>query len=341
MIRLRGACAIGALVGVIHSMAAAQSGSAASQPSGAAAGPIPIAFKVIEVKGDAKWGPLDAKELQPVKEGDEYPAETKVITGLRSSVKFQIGDEEPYTCMAIETAGKTILSEAYKTGDTKRVRIGVGYGRVKAGVAEGGLQSDFTVDSPVATLSKRGTWGFSLYYERDTNTFEIGLTDHGLVDALSRISAERRSVLPGQLVTQAMRRWLDESQIQRNVAVADVLGQSDMEVAFNRIDQDGLGVTNPGGGRSVVVNLSNDQARNAFQDIANRALNSIPISPPSIQIPSGPQVREEGFFGTGRGDQLIPVLIEAGDAMARKGFAKPGRYNIRREALESWTKGRR
>jgi hypothetical protein len=194
------------------------------------------------------------------------------------------------------------------------------------------------VDSPVATLSKRGTWGFSMYYERDTNVFEIGLTDHGLVEALSRVTGDRRSVSPGQLVTQAMRRWLDESQVQRNVAVADVLGQSDVEVAFNRIDQDGLGVTNPGGGRALVVNLSNDQARSAFNDLAQRALNSIPISPGPGGGPSGPRVREEGFFGTGRGDQLIPVLIDAGNPLATKGFAKPGRLNIRRDALERYSR---
>src|SRR5262245_50740826 len=116
---------------------------ATSQPTTApAAGKTAIKFKVIEVKGEPHWGPLDAKELQIVKVGDEYPEQTKIITGLRESVKLQVGEEEPYTCMAIESAGKVILSEASKTADTKRVRVGVGYGRVKAGVAEGGLKSD-------------------------------------------------------------------------------------------------------------------------------------------------------------------------------------------------------
>ena len=57
---------------------------------------------------------------------------------------------------------------------------------VRAGVAEGGLKSDFTIDSPVATLSKRGTWNFALYYERETERFEISLLDRGLVEAIDK-----------------------------------------------------------------------------------------------------------------------------------------------------------
>src|SRR5262252_6745191 len=96
-----------------HSTATAQDAPPpASQPTTAPADRTPIKFKVIEVKGDANWAPLDGNDWKPVKEGDEYPEQTKIRTGLRSSVKLQIGDEEPYSCMAIDSAGKTILTEA-------------------------------------------------------------------------------------------------------------------------------------------------------------------------------------------------------------------------------------
>ena len=296
-----------------------------------------IKAKAIEVKGDVKWAKLDSSDWQPVKLDDEFPEQTKFLTGVRSALKLQIGEEEPYSCMMIDSVGKTVLSEAYKTSDTKRVRVGVGYGKVRAGVSEGGLKSDFTVDSPVATLSKRGTWGFSLYYERETDAFEVGLTDFGLVQALSKITGESRNVQPGQLVTQAMRRWLDQVQLFRNVPIADVLGQSDIEVAFNRLDSDGLGVTNPGSGRGAVVSLTNQGARTDFGRTIQQALMTQVITG-DLNIAGSTPLRSEGFFGTGRGDQLISFVIDSRNPLAQKGAMRPGIYRFRRDALEGWMK---
>ncbi len=290
----------------------------------------PIVARVIELHGDVKYAPLDSQDYKPCQLNDEYPERTKIITGVRSSIKLQIGDEEPYTCMLIEAVGKTILSEAYKTEATKRVRVGVGYGRIRAGVAEGGLKSDFTVDSPVATLSKRGTWGFTLFYERDTDYFDIGLTDRGLVQAINRLTRERRAVNPKELVTAAMRLWLDQAQFERNVPIPDILGLGDIEVAFNRLQQDGLGVLQPGEGKAVLINLSNESARADFADLARRFVPS--GGPPDLRG----NLRAEGFFGTGRGDQLIEVMIEANNPLVQQGLARPGGYKFRRAALESW-----
>jgi hypothetical protein len=310
----------------------AQEQPAAEQPTATAPAGArqPIMARVIELHGDVKHAPLDSQDYKPCQLEDEYPERTKIITGVRSSIKLRIGDEEPYTCMLIEAVGKTILSEAYKTTDTKKVRVGVGYGRIRAGVAEGGLKSDFTVDSPVATLSKRGTWGFTLFYERDTDYFDIGLTDRGLVEAINKLTRERRAVNPKELVTAAMRLWLDQAQFERNVPIPDILGQGDIEVAFNRLQQDGLGVLQPGEGKAVLINLSNESARANFADLARRFLPS--GQPPALRG----NLRAEGFFGTGRGDQLIDVMIEANNPLAQQGLARPGAYKFRRAALERW-----
>lgn len=306
----------------------------AAAPAPSRDGRQPIKARVIEVTGDAKVAPLDSSDWQPVKLGDEYGEGTKIITGVRSAVKLQIGDEAPYSCLLIDSVGLTTLSEAaIIRNTTKKVRIGVGYGRVRAGVAEGGLESDFTVDSPVATLSKRGTWNFSLYYERDTDIFEISLLDRGLVMALNRATGQRRSVRPRELVTQVMRNWLDQSQIERNVPVPDILGQGDIQIAFNRISDEGLGVLAPGDGRRVMLELANPRARALFARRARQALLASGLPP--LNFNQRP-LRPEGFFGTGRGDELIDVVIKAGDQMALKGFARPGAYHIRRSALEGW-----
>jgi hypothetical protein len=290
----------------------------------------PIMARVIEVHGDVKYAPLDSQDYKPCQLDDEYPEGTKIITGVRSSIKLQIGEEEPYTCMLIEAVGKTLLGEAYKTKDTKRVRVGVGYGRIRAGVAEGGLKSDFTVDSPVATLSKRGTWGFTLFYERDTDFFEIGLTNRGLVEAINKLTNERRTINPKELITSAMRLWLEQARFERNVSIPDILGQGDIEVAFNRLEQSGLGVLDPGAGQGVLLDLTTEPARVNFASLLGRVL------PPGTIEPGPTHLRAEGFFGTGRGDQLIDVMIEASNPLVQQGYARPGTYKFRRSALASW-----
>ncbi|GMU83186.1 MAG: hypothetical protein IT450_10560 [Phycisphaerales bacterium] len=340
MNRLLQSCSIALVLLTASTFAQEPAGSQPAAPAAPASAPAdrtPIKARVIEIKGDVKWAPLESQEWQPLKLGDELAEQTKILTGIRSSVKLQLGDEEPYSCMLVDSVGKTVLSEAYKTSDTKRIRVGVSQGRVRAGVAEGGLKSDFTVDSPVATLSKRGTWGFSLYYERATDQFEIGLTDRGLVEAINKLTAERRNVQPGQLVTEAMRRWLDQSALFRNVALADAAGQSDLELAYNRISNDGIGVIGPGSGRSVVLDLTNVTSQTQF---ANLLQQSLAAAPPLDLGPNQARLRSEGFFGTGRGDQLISVIIDAGSDLAKDGAARPGTIRIRRDAAESWLKSR-
>jgi len=336
MDRLGTACILVACLAVTGVGLGQQSESApATQPTTMPAEQTPITARVLEVRGDVQHASLTSDNWEPCRVDEEYPAQTVIRSGIRSSIKLQIGTDDTYTAVVIESASKTIISEAYHTKDTKRVRIGVGYGRMRAGVVEGGLKSDFTVDSPVATLSKRGTWDFGLFYERGTDRFEIFLLDQGLVDALNKITRERRRLLPREVVTQTMLRWANEAQIRRNVAVSDMLGQSDVQVAFNRMQQDGLRVLDPQGGQTVLVDLSSSFSQNQFSSLAQRSL--LPATPRGGGVP----IRAEGFFGTGRGDELIPIVIEANSPLAEKGFAKPGTYRIRRSALEGWLHGRR
>ncbi|QOJ15730.1 MAG: hypothetical protein HRU75_14245 [Planctomycetia bacterium] len=293
--------------------------------------------RVLEVKGDVQHAPIGSSEWKPCKADEEYPEQTKIRTGVRSAIKLQLGSDEPYTAVLIESVGLVALAELARTPESKRVRIGVGYGKIRAGVAEGGLQSDFTVDSPVATLSKRGTWNFGLSFDRGTERFEVFLAEHGLVEALRSATSERRTLQPGQAVTQAMRRWLDEVELRQNVPIADLFGQEDMIVAFNRIDNDGLGVLGPGSGRTLFVNLGNDAARGQFQQQLRTALRDFDGAAPPPD--DSPILRPEGFFGTGRGEQLIPLLLDPSSALVKSGAARSGRYWIRRSAMHDYLRG--
>jgi hypothetical protein len=301
-------------------------------PPGAAA----ITAEVLEVRGDCQHAAVGSDAWQPCKVGDEYAQDTQIMTGVRSSLKLRVGKDDTHTAMVIEPATKTLIREAHATNDTKKVRIGVGYGRIRAGVVEGGLKSDFTVESPVATLSKRGTWNFGLAYERGTERFEIFLLDQGLVEAFHKATGTRRHVLPGTLVSEVMRRWLDESQMQRNVPIPDLFGQGDIEVAFNRLQQDGLRIIGPEGGASVLLDLSSYAAQREFAGLARRGLGTLPTLGAA-----GSRLHAEGVFGTGRGEQLVPLIVGDDSILAQKGLARPGTYRFTRSALENWLRNRR
>ncbi len=306
----------------------------ATRPTAAPADAEPIMAHVIEVQGDVRHAPLGADEFKPCKVGDAYPQRTVILTGIRSSVKFQIGRDDTYTALLIEPASKTLISEAYTTASTKRVNIGVGYGRVRAGVVEGGLQSDFTIDSPAATLSKRGTYNFGMAYQRHPERFEIFQLGPGMTDAFSKINGISRELRTGEMVTDAMRRWLDQSSIMRNVPIPDILGQGDFEVSFNHMRQDGLRVLNPEGGYRVLLDLSSWHAQRAFTSFLGQQGFA-----PRPRATS--RLRPEAFFGTGRGEDLIPLLITPKSDLVQRGYAEPGTYRIRRAALTAWLQNRR
>jgi hypothetical protein len=125
---------------------------------------------------------------------------------------------------------------------------------------------------------------------------------------------------------------MDEAQIRRNVPVPDMLGYGDMDIVFNRLAQDGLRVLNPEGGYSVLLDLSSFSSQTTFSELARSSL------PPEfgLNLPRGRRAPRAGFFGTGRGDQLIPIILDQNSPLVQKGLAQPGRYSFRRSALEGW-----
>ncbi len=305
----------------------------------------PLVAIAIEVNGDVSFAPLDPNgavgEFAPLEVDQELSELTVVRTGVLSSAKFQFGREEPYSAAVLDSASELTLSEINKDNTSKRVRLGLSYGQVRAGVAEGGLQSDFTIDSPIASLSKEGTWDFYMSYEQYTQRFEIGLLEFGLVKALNRATGQSRRVLPQQYVTNTLRLWLDQADRRSAVAINDMLGQSDIEIAYNRLQNDGLGVIEPGSGRVTQLQLNNPTAQGLFADTIRNSIGGPlpigggPVIPPNVITP--PAIRRpEGFFGTGRGDDLVNVLISADSELAGRGFAQPGRYLFRRSALQNW-----
>ena len=97
-----------------------------------------------------------------------------------------------------------------------------------------------------------------------------------------------------------------------------------MGVAFNELDQSGLRVLNPEGGQTVLLDLSSSFAQTNFSQTVRQQLPPTPIRPG----PTPSRLRPEGFFGTGRGDELVPLVIDANSELAKKGFARPGTVRV-------------
>jgi len=186
-----------------------------------------------------------AGEWKTAQVGDLLPAGAVIRTRLRSKVILTFGDD---TIVLIDRATLASIDQFHRSEDTKRVKLGLGHGAVRAGVAETTLRSDMTIATPTATLSKKGTIDFGIEYEPSTGRFKVDLAREGLIEILNRLTGQARSIHPGQYVTQAMIRWIETAVFDRNVVVTDVFGLTAGERLFMAMNSSGSGVANPGGG---------------------------------------------------------------------------------------------
>lgn len=273
--------------------------------------------RVIQVVNRADYQLVDEQgepgEWQPAKVNDLLPQGTRVRTLLRSRLTLAFG---PDVVTVIEPMTIASIDQFYRAGDTKRVRISMGHGSIRAGAAETTLRSDMTIDTPTATLSKRGTMDFGIQYFPPTEhgspgRFRIYLAREGLVEALNKMTDESRAILPGQYITQAMRRWIDTLSEDRWVPVVDTWAMTDAEALFNMLNDSGLSVVEPGGGSEIYKLAGRDVGKLAALINAQRTgfRPIVPsISPPGQTV----FVRPEGNFGTGAGANSAARIINRG-----------------------------
>jgi len=268
----------------------------------------PMQAQIIKMSGRVQYALTDQAGVpgkwQPAKIGDLLPAGTRIRTRLRSKVVLAFGDD---SVVMIDRATLASIDQFHRSADTKYVKLGLGHGAIRAGVAEATLRSDMTIETPIATLSKKGTIDFGIEYEPSTGRYRIFLARQGLVAALNKRTGESQMVRPGRYVTQAMIRWVETAVFDRHVAMADLFGTPGSEKLFNALNSSGLGVVEPGGGQGI-SNIGGRQAGGGLpgQQMANPLQGNLPVLPLRI----GPQVifRPEGNFGTGNG--LVPRLFD-------------------------------
>lgn len=238
-------------------------------------------------------------EWTTAKAGDRLPPGTRIQTFIRSHVVLTFMDD---TTIMIESGTSASIDEFRRSSDMKTVRLGIAHGAIRGASAETTLRSDLAIESPTATLSKRGTIGFRIEYEPVTGRFVISLETEGLVEALNKLTNQRRTLRPGQYVTEAMLRWIETAIFDDYIPVTDFHGMTDGDRHFGAFHANGIATIEPSGGwntRSQVgINPTPLYIREA------RARRLARLRPVFIfpRQPGGPlSPRPEGNFGTGPG----------------------------------------
>lgn len=253
--------------------------------------------RVQKVEGKATYSILQADGAygpkQPIKTGDLLAPGTRIETGLRARVVLVFGDN---TVVMIDRITLASIDQFRKTSDHQQISLGLGHGVVRAGAAETTLRSDMVIQTPTATLSKRGTFGIQLEYEPSTGHFRAALSESGVIAILNRLTNQERTVFPGQHVTDAMARWIDTAKFEHWVPVQDIFGLTPGETRFNAFLNTGPGVSQVGGGSLVNLQAGRDNG-NALSTatIEGRAALSTPAVVPAGSVPR--LTRTEGNFG--------------------------------------------
>jgi hypothetical protein len=287
-----------ATAGFAQAPAAPAGGDAATQPANQ-----PMSARVIQLAGKASYAPAtaggEAGAWKPVKLNDVLPAGSRIRTQVRARVVLAFGDD---TVVVIERATLASIDQFHRSADTKRVKLGLGHGTVRAGVAETTLRSDMTIETPTATLSKRGTMDFGISYEPSTGRFRVYLNREGLIEALNKTTGQSQLVRPGQYVTQTMQAWINTLTHDRWVPVVDTYGLTDAETVFNEINESGMAVVEPGEG-AYVYGIGGRDLAGALAQSRGPTINFTPLLSPIRPGPGpiGPIPRPEGNFGTGSG----------------------------------------
>jgi hypothetical protein len=280
--------------------ATAQTTNVAQPAGGPATRPAnvqPLTAVVVKITGKVEAAEVTADgktTWREVKVRDKLPAGTLLRTGNRARALLTFGDN---VVTMVQPVSSMAIAESETSGSSQRTKLSLGYGAVRAGVAEGAVESDMTIETPAATLSRRGTWNFGIEYEAGTERFRVFVDDHGLVEALNRLTNERRRVEGGQYVTQAMIRWIETAKFDRYLPVQDWVGMKGRDLTFNEMNDTGRTVAVVGGGSGTWGTLGLGAPANTVGGGTSPGVGAgLPVTIPTEPVRIN---RPEGDFGTG------------------------------------------
>jgi len=231
-----------------------------------AVGDSSLRYEVVAVKGNVRISQigLDPKQTEgwsKVQIGDLLGAGLQIHVPFRGAVKLTARPSEPPTVILIERGSLVAITELMldPRQNAAKSRVKLAYGAVRAGVAEGDVRSDMEIESPVATLSKRGTDIFRFEYYDGRFRMELSEQGRGLIQAIQTRGGSFGSLdrtrshflTPGQFVTQQMMRAIENVQFDRTVNFNDAFGLGELDMLFTMNNGSGLGALLPVGSSNV------------------------------------------------------------------------------------------
>lgn len=196
------------------------------------------AQKLVATGGADKW--------QDLRAGDMLDAKTIIRTGLRTRVVLKFQDRAE---VVVEDATKVGISEFLRRGEKVQTQLGLKYGSIKVDVPKSKNPTDFSVSTPVATLSIRGTAG-DINFHADS-----GLHLHSWRGFWTVAGGNRhRNVGAGEDTTGTLIPNLELVEYNQNTFQGDFFGGVDpAERSF---------LINNGTGRGVIVITNNPGTNN-------------------------------------------------------------------------------
>lgn len=288
-----------------------------------------LRYEVIAVQGKVRVSatgqdPMLDEGWTPVQIEDQLVAGQQVYIPLRGVLKLVARPADPPTVMLIEPGSLVNIAELSFEGGVAKSRIGLAYGAIRAGVAEGTARSDMQIQCPTATLSKRGTDIFRFEYHNHRFMMSLSEQGRGMIQAIQMQhgafgSQQMRSrfVTPGQFVTYQMARAIDNMQFERQININDLFGLIGTDQFMLMQHQLGLGFLLPQGMNYAGLLDSpvppRDQPGQAGTDPLTQALQQGLNS--SLFTPTR-RNQHAGDFGVGQGG--LPGIFDQSKAIQRR-----------------------
>ncbi|MFQ5501564.1 MAG: hypothetical protein ACE5EQ_04600 [Phycisphaerae bacterium] len=313
-----------ALAGLFSGMIAGPVWSQAPDPKPAAQPTKPgggLRYEVHQVQGKVRVSrigidPMDTAAWRYIQKGDLLGTGLQVSVPWRSSVKLVARPATPPTVLWIGRGSLVNIQELSIKRGVAKARLDLGYGIIRAGVAEGGVRSDMEITCPAATLSKRGTDIFEITYRNGQFAMRLSDQGRGLIQAIqlqygrngNYLGARSRFLTPGQAVTHRMAQAIMSMQLDREISINDLFGLKGTDQLMNLIHDRGIGIFFSQGG-----NLPDFLHPGTPGDGMN--LPGMGVDHDTDGLGQTPvqtsQGRREGDFGIGQGG--LPGIFEDDD----------------------------
>jgi len=174
---------------------------AAASPAPAAAKPAaearPAADKLVAVvkivEGTVETRPALGQPWVPVKAGDSLAEGADIRTGFRARCVLEMNKN----ALQVGPLAVSRIDELRRDGETVRTRILLKQGSTETNVEKkNGVKNDFTIVTPTATLSVRGTNDVQASFFPGFGG-NYGLGGSGLINVTSNFTGTQTGVLPG------------------------------------------------------------------------------------------------------------------------------------------------